>query len=280
MMTEHNGREVWRILFDAVTNTPDVISFHIGEVVSFQTGLKSLIKRSFRYFSPQDQPLLNWEGGELLTRCRHDLLPQRYVGAAFSEMPTEWMKEMFLRLLTLQLEFVANRGSKKGEFYSINLEALDNDLDIWARVCDTLVRRGNLPVNIEIKESEALSSQVMELLAETCEKTGIRIYVDDLCSNAHCLPEKEKYIITMISILHPFIQAVKIDYQVMHKIMYLTQYGLVKNNLESFRWLWESWCESPLPYVIFESMPREDQRWLSRLFELAYGYNGSKFQIG
>ncbi len=272
-VTEYNGCEAWKILYNAVLYNPETVYFHIGRVVSLQT-------RTLQYFFLQDKIMLKKEGGELLTRCSPEILPQRYIGFAFSEMPMNRMKEMFPKLLKLQLEFIASLETKKNEFYSVNLENLNQDLIAWSQICDLLSEWGNFPIRVEIKENATLTPKMMLLLSEVCKDTRIRIYIDDLCSCCHELPVNEEYIIMMIEILHPFIQAVKIDYVVMRDILYLEEFHQVQKNLEDFRWLWESWCNSSAPLVIFESMPREDRRWLRRLTELAYGYSGYKFQTG
>lgn len=276
MPTTYNGREVWRILYDAVMQTPEVISFHLGLVFILKAGWKSLVQWLFFKKRVEKEQI----GGELLTRCAESVLPKQYIGAAFSEMPMCWMKKMFPVLLELQLRFIADLEKKEGEFYSINLESLDGDWEVWSRVFLLLKNWAKLPIRLEIKENAFLSSEVMHGLAKLCAETGMGIYIDDLCSACHELPAGEEYVAKMIEILYPHIRAVKVDYVIMQKILEPEVLCSVKANLECFRRLWKSKCKIRLPIVIFESMPEENYYWARLLGKLVSGYKGYLFQLG
>lgn len=277
----HDGFEPWEVLYDVVLNFPERLYFHIGEVISIRTGLSARIRELIKYFTLEKPGMIiKHHGGELLTRCDPAILPQPCIGSAFNQMPVTKMKKIFPRLLEQQLQFISTLSPEKEVVYSVNLEGLEHDLGSWQQVCELLLRYGNFPVNVELKENALLSPQVMGMLAKVCAQTKIRIYIDDLCSCCHKLPENEDYLIMMISELHPFIKAVKVDYLVMQDILYLENFHQVKRNLYDFRWLWESWCNNPLPSVIFESMPRDVPRWTNRLEELAAGYYGCCYQRG
>ena len=276
-----DGREPHDVLYDVVLNAPEKLYFHIGELVSPQLGLKFLLDRLMEYVTFKNGGLtFKKHGGELLTRCDPNLLPQPYIGRAFQFMPMHLMKEMFPVLLKQQLEFIATLNVVGDECYSVNLEGADHDSDVWGNVCGLLEQYGHLSLNVEVKENTLLSPKILSMLAEVCRKTRIRVYIDDLCSCCHELPHQEDYIVMLIEHLGAYIKAVKIDYLVMKEIFHLNEFHKVRKNLTDFRWLWESYSESPLPMVIFESMPLQDPRWLIRLEELARGFQRSRFQIG
>lgn len=276
------GCEPWNVLYDVVMHEPDRLWFHVGQLVSMQSSQFDRIKNFARYMVTKKREgiIFRRHGGELLTRCDSDLLPPRFIGQAFGMMPDDRMKEMFPRLLEQQLKFISTLESQPDAYYSVNLEGMDQDVDVWNDVCHVLIQYGQLPVNIEIKENTILSPVVMSLLANVCTETTIKIYIDDLCSCCHALPENEEYMVMMIEMLHPFIKSVKVDYDVMRDIFHLENYHDVSTNLYDFRWLWESYCDAPVPFVIFESMPRQEPRWIRRLGELAEGYAGYQFQTG
>lgn len=275
-----DGYEPWEVLYDVVCNTPELIYFHIGEVVSFQSGFRHILNKTLRYFSSKDHLLIKKHGGELLTRCDPSILPQPDIGRAFHQMPLEQMKEMFPCLLKQQLKFIETLTPEKEIFYSINLEGMDHDSLVWTHICELLLQFRQLPVNVEIKENTLLSPQIMCMLAKVCAKTTIRIYIDDLCSCCHKLPEGEDYLIMMIEELHKYIKAVKIDYMVMQQILRLDGFHCIKTHLDDFLWLWLSYCDIEPPSVIFESMPNPNFRWLKRLEELASRYKGCNYQTG
>ena len=276
------GDKPWEVLYDIVVHNPQYLRFHVGQLVSIQSSQTIRLKNFMQYMITKKKSgiLLQRRGGELLTRCNDVYLPQKFIGSAFGGMPVNCMKKMFPKLLEQQLIFIAGLDVQEDTYYSVNLEGMDHDLVVWNEVRDILITFGSLPVNIEIKENTALSPQVMQIIADVCTKTTIKIYIDDLCSCCHALPDNEEYMVMMIEILHPFIKSVKVDYEVMQDIFRLENYHGVANNLYDFRWLWESYCDAPTPFVIFESMPRQEPRWIRRLVELTEGYAGYQFQTG
>lgn len=274
------GIQPWEALYHTVINKPEMIHFHIEETFRIQSKTRFILGQAISYFTQKTNSPFKKCGGELLTRCNPEILPQQYIGSAFQHMPPHAMKKMFPILLQQQLEFISRLDVIPDVSYSINLEGIDYDLEVWKKVCNLLMIHRQLPINVEIKENCLLSPNILIMLAEICKNSRIRIFIDDLCSYCHELPDYEDYIIMVIQHLDRYIQAVKVDYAVMNKIMYLEQFYRVKNNLRDLRWLWESHSRYNLPMVIFESLPILDRRWIMRLHELADGYCGIRFQRG
>lgn len=276
------GFEPWEVLFDVVCNFPHYLFFHIGEMVSvkrkFGDKVQAIVDR-MNNKSTEVKIQYRYHGGELLTRCDEILLPRKCVGAAFGKMPEDKMAQMFPILLELQLQFIANLERVEGQYYSINLESPESS---WSQVCELLIKYGHLPVNVELKENTQLSATAMKQLANVCKKTGIRIYIDDLCTMYHRIPENQEYILMLIEILHEHIKIVKIDYDVMRRIRRdWTACKLVGDNLKAFAWFWISaTANRPLPFVVFESMPLEALYMINRLEGLAVGYAGCGYQRG
>lgn len=281
---ERREGEKWAcVLYDLVMNKPEMLWFHVGNVISFEPTYESNFRKIRRYFSGDRVLTLKPHGGELLTRCRNiNILPQYAIGPSFQYMPKIHMIDMLPSLVESQLKFIDRECVlEEGMYYSINMECMNQDLLAWGRICNLLIEYKHLPINIELKENALLSPPVMNMVKDVCEEANIGIYIDDLCSCCHKLPENEDYLIMMIEELHKYIEAVKIDFSVMKFILHLEEYHSVAENLHDFRWLWESWCDFPLPLVIFESFPDgKDRKWLERLEELADGFRGCRYQRG
>jgi hypothetical protein len=278
-----DGREPHEVLYDIVLHAPKNVYFHVGKLVSFETGLKARIKSFLQTLHDEknDGMVFNNHGGELLTRCNKDLLPQRYIGEAFSRMPVGRMQEMFPVLLEQQLKHVEKLSADNGrKFFSVNLEGMDNDKEAWEGVCDLLYQYRHLSVNVELKENEQLCPEVMAMVARMCTETDIGIYVDDLCACFHELPQSEEYVVILIEQLHQFIKAVKVDYEQMKQIMTIAGYNSVQKHLNHFELLWRANCRKSLPLVVFESMPIREPNWLVYLERLASEYKGCQYQTG
>lgn len=288
---EISVKEPWEILYDLVFNQPDKIWFKVEELVSPRPiGILDIIKlflRSiFRFERDRNElrmkDLIRY-GGELLTRCDPKILPPASRGDAFKYMPGPRMREMFPVLLEMQLKFVESLivSNSMERYYSINLEGMGSCNKAWGVVRDLLYRYKHLPINVELKEDQPLSQDVFDILAEICQETGIKIYIDDLCACFHELPSSEEYMSILIEKLHPYISAVKIDYDKMTEIMTIEGRDCVEKHLKDFAWLWRTHCrKKELPVVIFESMPIRNRLWLRSLEEIAKEYQGCKYQIG
>ncbi len=273
--------EPWEVLFDIVLNHQDELLVHVGELVTvdrcFATSMRRVISKALR--RTVDKIPYKFLGGELLTRCNSDVLPQFLIGKAFNEMPVENVEIMFPHLLRFQVDFIKSMNVEEGHYYSVNLESPEGS---WDAVCDILSTCKGVPINVELKENAQLSPRAMQKLAKVCAQTNIRIYIDDLCTFCHRIPDQQDYIIMLIEILHPFIKCVKVDYDVMKKIRRdWTSFRLVRTNLEAFAWFWLNVTENKqLPYVVFESMPVEEIYWFDRFEELAMGYYLCGYQRG
>jgi hypothetical protein len=275
--------EPHQILYRQVLYDPESIWFHIGELISVKPpGFMYFVRLPFNLiFRIKDGDKIETvvQGGELLTRCK--VMPNCLIGKAFSKMNHGMMQEMFPVLLERQLKFIAELSvSNSKKCYSVNLEGLDNHIPSWELVCELLRKYGNRHVIVEIKENAHLSPKVMGLLAATCKDTGIRIYIDDLCTCTHELPQEEEYMGMLIEELAPYISAVKIDYQTMLKIESIAKRDLVQKHLEDFHWIWIGKTTLKLPAVIFESTPRNDKHWLGILRELTKRFSGCQYQTG
>jgi hypothetical protein len=271
----------WEVLFDVVLHHQEQLIVHIGELVMVDRSWRSRAKRLFRMNNDGSLPKVNYLylGGELLTRCNPDLLPPFLIGSAFNDMPTKKMELMFPLLLQFQVDFIKQMDIVSGQYYSVNLESPDGS---WDAVCNILSTCEGVPINVELKENAQLSPHAMKQLATVCAKTGIRIYIDDLCTFCHRIPDQQDYIIMLIEVLHPYIKLVKVDYDVMKKIRKdWMSFKLVRNNLEAFAWFWFNVTGNKmLPYVVFESMPVEEMYWLDQLEMLAHQYPMSCYQRG
>ncbi|EKE11610.1 MAG: hypothetical protein ACD_15C00047G0008 [uncultured bacterium] len=275
--------EPYQILYRQVLYEPENIWFHIGELTSVKPpGFMSFARFIFNLiFRIKDNGKIETvvHGGEMLTRCK--IMPNCHIGKSFSDMPHDMMQEMFPVLLERQLKFIAELNVSNNRMcYSINLEAMNNNIFAWERVCSLLRQYGSRYVIVEIKEDQHLCLEVIRLLAQTCKETHIKIYLDDLCKCVHELPQEEEYVGILVEELAPYIKAVKIDYLTMLKIESIEKRDLVQKHLEDFYWIWIGKTTLKLPAVIFESTPRNDKHWLGILRELARRFSGCQYQNG
>lgn len=276
-----NYCEPWEVLYDVVMHYPERLIPHIGDLVTIDRRWRIRAQRVLDISRGKNIPKIAYQnlGGELLTRCEPELLPQFLIGKAFNEMPAEKMEKMFPLLLRWQVEFIRSMDVIPGQYFSVNLESPEGS---WNEVCEILSTCDNVPINVELKENAQLSPHAMQQLAYVCKKTGIRIYIDDLCTFCHRIPDQQEYIIMLVELLHSHIKIVKIDYDVMKRIRRdWNSYKLVRSNLEAFAWFWFNVTGGlSLPYVAFESMPVEEMYWIDQLEILAQKYPNCCYQKG
>jgi predicted signal transduction protein with EAL and GGDEF domain len=194
-------------------------------------------------------------------------------------MPKSMMAEVSAIILERQLKDILTFPRHKR--YSVNMENVFDYSAAWQKTMSAVVQYATRRTSLELMEDSMLCPNAMDDTGNACEETGAGIYLDDLCSLCHSLPDSQEYVVMLIQKLHKYIRAVKIDYSIMENVIIdLNAAREVANNLQSFRWLWVGNCNSPLPAVIFESMPKRDIKWLRELELLARGYKCCYYQTG
>lgn len=277
-----DGYQPWEALYDLVKYRPDLLKFAIGNLVAIEDSLLYNLKKWCRLFDDDASLIIRYKGGELLTRCRDkDILPDCFIGAAFDKMPRSKMAEIFPILLEIQIN--SRRGLRNEDYshYSINLEGAGNDMRAWEKVVSLIDDCKDLSIRFEVKESELLSIDVMQMLRAACLKNNIGIYIDDLCADMHDLliEAQRNYMSTLVKELCECIIAVKIDYRIMRKLDE-GSFSIIESNLIHFKKIWNENAFLPMPTIIYESMPTEKTTWLKILGDLALDYGGFYFQTG
>ncbi len=296
-----DGFAPYEVLYDVATKQPELLQTHIGELIqvkwtrkerllfyvnvmkaytkranAFIHGRKVVLGDKNEYLNELPTIIL---GGELLTRCRDKYLPRKYIGDAFRKMPKEMMADVSAIILKQQLKEI--RSFPKNKRYSVNIENVYGYKNAWENTLSAISQYATERVILELIEDSMFSPRALNDINDVCCETGAGIYLDDLCSLCHALPDSQEYIVMLIEKLHKHIRAVKIDYSVMQNILIdINAANEVGNNLRSFRWLWIAHCNYPVPAVIFESMPKKDINWLRELELFARGYKSCYYQLG
>ncbi len=290
----------YEVLHDIATRNPDLLSSHIGELIQvkwrkkerlmfYAEAFSGYIKRAVsiingEQFHQDEDKYLNKLptislGGELLTRCHDRYLPQKYIGDAFRKMPKEMMAEVSAIILRQQLKEI--QVFPKNKRYSVNVENVYEYPNAWKETIRVISEYATTSISLELIEDSMFSPRALDDIADACQRTGAGIYIDDLCSLCHSLPDSQEYVVMLIEKLHEHMRAVKIDFSVMQNILIdIDAANEVGNNLRSFRWLWIGHCDAPVPAVIFESMPKRDINWLRELELFARGYKCCYYQLG
>lgn len=288
------------VLHDIATRNPDLLRSHIGELIQVKWRRKERLMfyvKAFKTYAKRAVSIINRGvqikdeseylnklptislGGELLTRCQDRYLPQKYIGDAFRKMPKEMMAEVSAIILGQQLKEI--QAFSQNKRYSVNIENVYEYSNAWKETLRVTSEYATPSVSLELIEDSMFSPRALDDIADVCQKTGAGIYIDDLCSLCHSLPDSQEYVVMLIEKLHEHIRAVKIDFSVMQNILIdIDAANEVDNNLRSFRWLWIGHCDTPVPAVIFESMPKKDIDWLRELELFARGYKCCYYQLG
>jgi hypothetical protein len=269
--------EPWEVLFKVATEHPELMRIKLGQLLVVKWGIRDLFADAWaranrRVYSPRTKNT----GGELLTRLPMSIVRAAcdigemaigdFIGESFDKMPIDKSMEMSAFLIGSQLKYISNL--RRNHFYSINIEAPTHNSTDWQKVITVLSGKEMPNVRLELIERRQFPIFVLRQLAGICESTGMGIYIDDLGSDAHSLPENEEYICQILKYLGRYIVAVKLDYKIVSEMVPNDKKGntaaaRVVSNIFYFTRLWQRVLPGLSPCgIIFESMPCNERGWL------------------
>lgn len=284
--------EPWEVLYRVVTDQPDLVIVKVSPLLRIKWSGREMVKSFWADIRRKPYGVPTEElGGELLTRLPEEIVrassnisnfePREFVGKVFKSMPVEKMDEILLPLIRRQLQHINNSPPLK--YFSINLEAPKADNHYWQDLMQLFLDKGSQSVAIELVERREFPTFAQYDLANVCREVNTRISVDDLGSKVHNLAttEGEEYLRGIITILGGYLTTFKMDYDIVKKMHNnLSAVGQVGYNLTAVAWLWlYSARGRQLPSVTFESMPRNDRRWLLAIQKICTLFEEVLWQI-
>ena len=284
--------EPWEILYLISTEYQELVEIKINPLLHIKWGVleagkvfwSDIWRKSYKV--PTEV-----QGGELLTRLPAEIITTsskflsleswKFIGKAFGEMPADKMEGVLFSLVERQLAYIAEQSPKK--YFSINLEAPVKNNTAWQDLCQLFLDKGDGKTSIELIERKQFPVFAQYDLANICRDAGTRISLDDLGSGVHDLraSEGEMYLREIITVLGEYLTTFKVDYDIVRSMSNnLDAVGRVGYNLTAVAWLW-MYCAGGrrMPSVTFDSMPRQDRRWLLAIQKICTLFNGVLWQV-
>jgi hypothetical protein len=287
--------EPWEVLYKVATEQPELMDIKLGQLLTVQWGLRDLFASAWARANKRAYaPRMKNTGGELLTRLPMSIVraacdvcgmdERDFIGESFDKMPVAKAMEMSAPLINSQLRYISNLRSD--HYYSMNIEAPTHNNDNWQKVIAVLSEKGMPNIRLELIERRKFPVFALKQLAEVCELTGMGIYIDDLGSDAHSLPENEEYICLILKYLGKYIIAAKLDYKIVSEMVPNDKKGntaaaKVVSNIFYFTRLWQKILPGVKPCaILFESMPCNEKNWLLNIQKICViFFNGVYWQV-